>query len=175
MRSPRLATVIAKRLLLFVLLPVTVRWHVPQAVNGEKGSHKMDRHVPAGSETSHIPEIVVKAEAVFPNTPKSRATNNARTMGKRTMCSFMIWISFVKVFAENANKIILHKTGAMRSKDGSLPVLQYGALLCALKISHRLCADAPLRKHATLHNLWSSSLGKAVCNVMSTNPSNDGF
>jgi len=29
--------------------------------------------------------------------------------------------------AENANKIILHKTGAMRSLDGSLPVLQYGA------------------------------------------------
>ena len=53
-----------------------------------------------------------------------------------------------KIQPSTGNKRPL-KRGAVRSKDGFPHTDQSAALLRALKIYHRICADAPLRKHAT--------------------------
>jgi len=53
--------------------------------------------------------------------------------------------SAMTVYSEQRQQESL-KTGAMRSKDGSLPAVESGATKCALKILHWYCADAPYRE-----------------------------
>jgi len=59
----------------------------------------------------------------------------------------------------------------VRSIDRFLPVFQYGApILRALKISHCVRADAPLRKHAAFSHTLVILTRQAGWNVKSTNP-----
>jgi len=75
-------------------------------------------------------------------------------------------------FAENANKIILYKTGAMRSKDDSLHTDQSA---CDQKIMRRryyidYAQTLPYRELRHFHSQRLSSLGVSRWSVKSTNP-----